>query len=80
MLPDLNGLLKAVNYEAQSTEVVARAAAYLMVDEQRNGDVLFVCEGRYREIERSILAKAYDEVRGGGETDDEVLARIMALA
>ncbi|KAF2999932.1 hypothetical protein E8E13_009076 [Curvularia kusanoi] len=79
VLPDLDGLLKAVNCEFQGTDVVARAAAYLFVDGTRNGDVVFVEKGKYKEIEKAVLAKAYDEIRGSGESDDEVLARIMAL-
>ncbi|KAJ4370914.1 hypothetical protein N0V86_008608 [Didymella sp. IMI 355093] len=80
VLPDLGDLLKAVNYNAQSTEVVARGAAYLFVDEQRHGEVVFVCEGKYKEIEKAILAPAYEKVKGEGPSDDEVLARIFALA
>lgn len=80
MLPDLGDLLKAVNYDAQSTAVVARAAAYLMVDGERKGDVVFVCGGRYKEIEHAVLRPAYDQVRGDGPSDDEVLERIFALA
>jgi NAD(P)-dependent dehydrogenase (short-subunit alcohol dehydrogenase family) len=66
--------------EAQPTSVVARAAAYLMVDGARHGDVVFVCEGKYTEIEKAILAPAYDKVRGEGPSDDDVLAKIFALA
>ncbi|KAF1925216.1 NAD(P)-binding protein [Didymella exigua CBS 183.55] len=80
VLPDLGNLLKAVNYDAQSTDVVARSAAYLFVDKKRHGEVIFVCEGKYTEIEKAILAPAYEKVKGDGPSDDEVLARIMALA
>lgn len=80
VLPDLGDLLKAVNYDAQSTAVVARAAAYLFVDESRHGDVVFVCEGKFKEIEKAILAPAYQKVKGDGPSDDDVLARIFALA
>lgn len=79
VLPDLGNLLKAVNYEAQSAEVVARGAALLFVDEKRNGEAIFVCGGKFKEIEKAILAPAYDKVKGDGPSDDEVLARIMAL-
>lgn len=79
VLPDLGALLKAVDYDAQSTDVVARAAAYLMVDGERRGDVVFVCEGKYREIEKAVLAPAYAGVKGEGLSDDEVLEKIMAL-
>ena len=79
VLPDLGDLLKAVNCDAQSTDVVARAAAYLLVDEQRHGDVVFVCDGKFKEIEKAILAPAYEKVKGDGPSDDEVLARVFAL-
>ncbi|KAF2623672.1 NAD(P)-binding protein [Macroventuria anomochaeta] len=80
VLPGLDDLLKAVDYDAQSTDVVARAAAYLFVDGKRHGDVVFVCEGKYKEIEKAILAPAYGKVKGEGPSDDDVLARIFALA
>lgn len=42
--------------------------------------MVFVCGGKYKEIEKAILAPAYAEVKGDGPSDDEVLARIFALA
>lgn len=79
MLPDLGALLKAVDYDAQSADVVARAAAYLFADETRHGDVVFVYGGKYKEIEKAILAPAYEKVKGEGLSDDAVLAKILAL-
>lgn len=79
VLPSLNELLKAVDYDAQSPGVVARAAAYLFADEQRRGEVVYVCGGKYREIEKAVLAPAYEKVKGEGPSDDEVLERIFAL-
>lgn len=49
------------------------------MDEKRHGDVVFVYAGKYKEIEKAILAPAYEKVKGDGPSDDEVLARIMAL-
>jgi NAD(P)-dependent dehydrogenase (short-subunit alcohol dehydrogenase family) len=80
VLPGLGDLLKAVNYDAQSAAPVARAAAYLLVDESRHGDVVFVCGGKFKEIEKAILAPAYEKVKGDWPSDDEVLARILALS
>ena len=71
--------MKAVGHESQPTVVVARAAALLMVDASRNGDVIFVSDGKYKEIERSVLAPAYETIKGEGPSDDEILKRIVAL-
>lgn len=60
--------------------MVAKAAAYLMVDEKRHGEVIFVCEGKFKEIEKAILAPAYEKIKGDKLSDDEVLAKIFALA
>ncbi|KAH6611916.1 hypothetical protein C7974DRAFT_370108 [Boeremia exigua] len=79
VLPDLGNLLKAVDYEAQSAEAVARAAVYLLGDGERHGDVVFVGHGKYREIEKAIMRPAYLAVKGDGPSDDEVLAKILAL-
>ncbi|KAF1361224.1 short-chain dehydrogenase/reductase [Lizonia empirigonia] len=45
-----------------------------------NCDIVFVCQGKYTEIEKAILAPAYAKVKGDGPSDDEVLERIFALA
>jgi hypothetical protein len=66
VLPDVAGIMKAVGHESQSTLVVARAAALLMVDTSRNGDVIFVSDGKYKEIEKAILAPAYETIKGDG--------------
>jgi NAD(P)-dependent dehydrogenase (short-subunit alcohol dehydrogenase family) len=80
VLPDLKDLLAAVSQNCQSTEVVARAVAYLMATKSRNGDLIFVCDGKYTEIEKSILAPAYESIKGTSLSDDAVLAKVMALA
>ena len=60
--------------------MVARAAAYLMTDKSRHGDVVFVSDGKYKEIEKAVLAPAYESIKGEGPSDDDVLAKILALA
>lgn len=80
VLPDLEMLLKAVAQESQSPAVVARAVAYLMADKSRHGEVIFVCDGKYKEIEKAILAPAYETIKGDGPSDDDVLAKVFALA
>ncbi|KAF1846783.1 NAD(P)-binding protein [Cucurbitaria berberidis CBS 394.84] len=79
VLPDLENLLAAVSQNCQSTAVVARAAAYLMADKSRHGDVIFVCDGNYTEIEKAVLAPAYESIKGDTLSDDAVLAKVMAL-
>ncbi|KAH8649745.1 putative 15-hydroxyprostaglandin dehydrogenase [Tricladium varicosporioides] len=81
VLPDLDGIMKAISHEAQPTLVVARAAAYMMVDTSRDGEVIYVSDGKYKEIEKAVLAPAYETIKGeGNPSDDEILARIFGLA
>ncbi|TVY50601.1 15-hydroxyprostaglandin dehydrogenase [NAD(+)] [Lachnellula cervina] len=80
LLPDLPGLIKGAKHQSQPGLVVARAAAYLMVDASRQGDVVFVCDGKYTEIEKTILWPAYEKVKGAGNpSDDEILKRMLQL-
>ncbi|KAH7397130.1 hypothetical protein BKA66DRAFT_437712 [Pyrenochaeta sp. MPI-SDFR-AT-0127] len=79
VLPDLKNLLAAVSQNCQPTSVVARAVAYLMADKSRHGDVIFVCDGKYTEIEKAVLAPAYETIKGDSLSDDAVLAKVLAL-
>ncbi|KAG4442365.1 hypothetical protein IFR05_002143 [Cadophora sp. M221] len=81
LLPNLPALMNGAKHPAQSGMVVARAAAYLMVDGSRQGDVVYVDAGKYTEIEKAVLAPAYDTIKGGAEhpSDDEIMRRISAL-
>jgi short-subunit dehydrogenase len=80
VLPDLENLLNAVSQNFQSPAVVARTVAYLMASKTRHGDLIYVCEGKFKEIEKSILAPAYETIKGASLSDDEVLAKVQALA
>jgi len=77
ILPDVAGIMKAVSHESQPTLVVARIAALLMVDESRDGEVIFVADGKYKEIEKSVLTPAYESIKGDAPSDDEILRRIF---
>lgn len=79
VLPDLESLLDAVDVSCQSPDVVARAVAYLMASKSRQGDLVFVCNGKFTEIEKTILAPAYEAIKGESLSDDAVLAKVMAL-
>jgi NAD(P)-dependent dehydrogenase (short-subunit alcohol dehydrogenase family) len=79
VLPDLKTLLAAVSQDCQSPSVVARVAAYLMADKSRHGQLIFISEGKCKEIEKAVLAPAYESIKGDAPTDDEVLAKVLAL-
>ncbi|KAF2028482.1 NAD(P)-binding protein [Setomelanomma holmii] len=79
VLPDLKDLLAAVSEVCQPTSVVARAAAYLMATKSRHGEVIFVRDGKYKEIEKAVLRPAYDSIKGDTLSDDDVLAKVSAL-
>lgn len=80
ILPDLEGIMKAISHESQSPLVVARAVVLLMVDASKRGDVVYIADGKYTEIEKAVLAPAFDSIKGDSPSDDEILARILALA
>lgn len=79
LLPDIPGIMKGISHQAQDGLVVARAAAYLMVDASRQGNAVFVGDGKYKEIENAVLLPAYNSIKGDGPSDDEILGRILAL-
>jgi NAD(P)-dependent dehydrogenase (short-subunit alcohol dehydrogenase family) len=81
VLPSMDAIMKGISHEAQAPLIVARAAAYLMVDASRNGNVVYVSDGKYTEIEKAVLWPAVKTIIGeGNPSDDEVLERILALA
>jgi hypothetical protein len=81
VLPNMDGIMKGISHEAQTPLVVARCVAYLMADTSRHGNVIYVSDGKYTEIEKTVLWPAYETIKGeGNPSDDEVLKRIFALA
>ncbi|KAK2054488.1 short chain dehydrogenase [Colletotrichum caudatum] len=80
VLPDLKGLMEKVGVEIQSAEAVARGAALLMADNSRNGHVIHVQLGKYKEIDESVLLPAFESIRGPDyPSEDEVLRRVQDL-
>ncbi|ESZ93821.1 putative 15-hydroxyprostaglandin dehydrogenase [Sclerotinia borealis F-4128] len=79
VLPNLDGIMAAISHKAQPPLVVARSAAYLMTTTSREGDIIYVSDGKYTEIEQSILAPAYATIKGDGPSDDDILERIFGL-
>ncbi|RDL30707.1 Hydroxyacyl dehydrogenase [Venustampulla echinocandica] len=81
VLPNMEDIMKGISHNAQPGSVVARAAAYLMIDASRQGNVVYVADGKYQEIEMAVLGPAYKSINGeGNPSDDEILKRILGLA
>ena len=73
-------VIASVGIDPQEPILVGRAAAYLMADETRAGQMLHVANGVYREIEEAILLPAAEEVvdvKNGGIMEDDTLAAII---
>ncbi|KAK1671810.1 short-chain dehydrogenase [Colletotrichum godetiae] len=80
VLPDLKGLMAKIGVEIQTAEAVARGAAYLMADASRNGNVIHVQLGKYKEIDEAILLPAFESIKGPDYPgEDEVLRRLTEL-
>ncbi|KAK1470623.1 short-chain dehydrogenase [Colletotrichum tamarilloi] len=80
VLPDLKGLMAKIGVEIQTAEAVARGAAYLMVDTSRNGNVIHVQLGKYKEIDEAVLLPAFESIKGPDYPgEDEVLRRLQEL-
>ncbi|KAH8701911.1 putative 15-hydroxyprostaglandin dehydrogenase [Talaromyces proteolyticus] len=81
ILPNMDGLMKGISHEAQTGLVVARCTAHLMVDASKHGNVIYIADGKYKEIEKAVLWPAYESIKGeGNPSDDDVLKRIFELA
>lgn len=79
VLPQLKELMQAINVEIQPASAVARGAVLVMSDTTRDGDVIQIQRGRYKEIDSSLLLPAYDTARGDYPSEEEVLERAAAL-
>ncbi|KAI7468095.1 hypothetical protein KC351_g13769 [Hortaea werneckii] len=73
--PQLMGILGS---QIQGPEVVAEAAALCMVDQARQGQLIYSRGGVHREVEEGVLMPAGREIVGkGGQGDDAMLERMM---
>ncbi|KXH53439.1 short-chain dehydrogenase [Colletotrichum nymphaeae SA-01] len=80
VLPDLKGLMAKIGVEIQTAEAVARGAAYMMADASRNGNVIHVQLGKYKEIDEAVLLPAFESIKGPDYPgEDEVLRRLQEL-
>ncbi|OQV01803.1 hypothetical protein CLAIMM_07094 [Cladophialophora immunda] len=74
--------LESIGVRFQEPAAVARAVGLLASDESRNGEVIYVENGSYREIEKDALAYSYqlcNTLTGGNShaQDDEVFEQIF---
>ncbi|KAI7234998.1 hypothetical protein KC330_g4500 [Hortaea werneckii] len=73
--PQLIGVL---GDQIQGPEVVAKAAALCMVDQDRQGQLIYSRGGVHREVEEGVLMPAGREIVGkGAQGDDAMLERMM---
>lgn len=73
--PQLVGIL---GDQIQGPEVVAEAAALCMVDQARQGQLIYSRGGVHREVEEGVLMPAGREIVGKGrQGDDAMLERMM---
>ncbi|KAK1967705.1 short chain dehydrogenase [Colletotrichum sublineola] len=80
VVPVMKDVMEKLGVEIQSAEAVARCAALLMADHSRNGHVIHVQLGKYKEIDESVLLPAFESIKGPDyPSEDEVLRRIEDL-
>lgn len=72
--------MEGAKHRSQDGSVVARCAAYLMLDKARNGEAVFVADGKFVEVDKAILQPAYEVIKGESPSDDEIFRRILALS
>lgn len=68
-----------IGVEVQSALSVARAAAMLMVNTSRKGELIHVQRGKYQEIDEACLLAAVDDIRKDYPAEDDVLSRALAV-
>ena len=71
--------LRGLHVKAQPTAAVARAAAILMADEARDGQLIHVAEGRYKEIDEALLLPTYAALVARGVDEDAVYVEMLRL-
>ncbi|OBT66500.1 hypothetical protein VE03_03653 [Pseudogymnoascus sp. 23342-1-I1] len=81
VIPSMEVIMPGISQPMQTPLIVARAAVYLMATKERQGEAVYVADGKYTEIEKSVLYPAYEKILGeGNKTDDKVLENILAFA
>lgn len=81
VIPSMEIIMPGISQPMQAPVIVARAAVYLMATTERQGEVVYVADGKYTEVEKTILYPAYEKIKGeGNKSDDQVLENILAFA
>lgn len=81
VLPDLKNLLGAINVDLQPASVVSRCVAFLMADNTRNGQLVHIELGKYKEIDEAILLPMWGKIKSDNVPwEDDVLRRLSELA
>ncbi|KAJ4130238.1 hypothetical protein NW768_007221 [Fusarium equiseti] len=81
VLPDLKTLLGAINVDLQPASVVSRCVAFLMADNSRNGQLVHIELGKYKEIDEAILLPMWGKIKSDNVPwEDDVLRRLGELA
>ncbi|KAK7741073.1 hypothetical protein SLS62_010931 [Diatrype stigma] len=72
-------ILAQLGEPLQSPAAVARGAALLMADGARQGHVLHIARGRYKEVEEAVLLPAYekDVLYEDTNIEDDTLRRVL---
>lgn len=73
--------MQGISHQPQPGLVVARCAAYYMTNASKHGEVVYVSDGKYTEIENAVFWPAAQSIIGEGKpSDDQILERLFALA
>lgn len=81
VLPSLKERMEKIGVEVQPASAVARAASLLMADTSRNGHMIHVQGGKYKEIDEAVLLPAFKSILGDGRpSEDEVIRRLQAAS
>ena len=78
VLPGLKETMASIGVEIQTADSVARAAAMLMANKARNGELIHVQRGKYQELDEAVLLPAVARTRGDYPAEDDVLKRALA--
>ena len=71
-------IMDQLGVELQSPLNVGRGAVGLMADEKRNGHLVHIAQGRYKEIDEAVLLPAFRGILGDKfELEDTTLMRMM---
>lgn len=74
--------MEQIGVGLQPASAVGRAAALLMADGSRNGHMIHVQLGKYKEIDEAVLLPAFESIKGPDYPgEDDVFRRLLeALA